>query len=380
MMRKTFVALTLLLPCASFAQGTIGGQGFGYPAGQFSARAAGAGGALGPFDLISPINPAALAPQSQAEIDRRRRGTLFAHIEPEFRSTENGSFTSSTRVSRFPLAGGSSRLGRRGQVALTFTTYLDRTWETSSLTPSTIDGDDVDITTRYASEGAISDVRFAGAWLFGSSLQAGIGYHAYTGENRLAIGWDFPDSTPFGDVSQQLHLTYSGRGVSAGAIYNVKSQGAVSVYGRWGGGVKLRANDTVVAQADMPNHLGVALKYNGLRGTTFAAGWEKVEWSSLKDLGSTSLDVRDTRRISFGLETAGPEFGNSPSFLRLGVFHRSLPFDALGNEAKETAFAFGGGVALPFGNFDLALQRAIRSAGPAKERAWMVTIGLTISP
>lgn len=377
---RIIAVLVLLLPATSLAQGTIAGQGFGFPAGQFSARAMGTGGALGPFDLISTSNPAAIAPSSAAQLLRRPRGLLFSHIEPEYRSTENGAFRSSTRVSRFPLAGGSSRLTRRGTVSLSFSTYLDRTWETTSITRGRVDGDDVDITTRYASEGSVNDVRFAFGWLLGNNLQAGVAYHAYTGENRLAIGWDFPDSTAFGDVSQQTRLTYSGRGVSAGAIYNVQTQGSASVYGRWGGSVRLRANDTVVSQANMPNHVGVALRYTGLRGTVFAGGWEKVEWSALRSLGTTDLDVRDTERFSLGLETSGPALGNTPTFLRIGGFRRTLPFDALGNEARETAFSAGAGFALAFGNIDLALQRAIRSAGSARERAWLLTIGIAISP
>lgn len=376
-----FVALFVLaFPATALAQGTISGQGFGYPAGQFSARAMGSGGSLGPFDLISPINPAAIAPASEAELLIRRRGLLFAHVEPEFRSTENGSFSSSTRVSRFPLAGGSSRVARRGAVSLTFSTYLDRTWETTSINPGTVSGDPVDITTRYASEGAISDIRFAVGWLLGANLRVGGAYHAYTGENRLAINWDFPDTTPLGDVSQQLRLSYSGRAFSGGAIYSVPSQGSVSVYGRLGGGVKLRANDTLVSEAEMPDHIGVALRYIGLRGTTFAGGWESIGWSSMRALGTSDLDVRDTERLSFGLETTGPGIGSSDTYLRLGFHKRTLPFGALASEASETAFSAGAGFGLAFGNVDFGIQRASRKAGTARERAWLVTIGIAISP
>jgi hypothetical protein len=144
--------------------------------------------------------------------------------------------------------------------------------------------------------------------------------------------------------------------------------------------VRLRANDTLVARADMPNHVGAALRYTGLRGTTFAAGWEKVDWSALRTLGTTDLDVRDTERLSFGLETTGPSVGNTPTFLRLGGFRRTLPFDALGSEARENGFSAGAGFALAFGNVDLSLQRAIRTAGSARERAWLLSIGLAISP
>ena len=42
------------------AQGALSLQGFGYPIGQTSTKAAATGGALGETDAASPINPAAL--------------------------------------------------------------------------------------------------------------------------------------------------------------------------------------------------------------------------------------------------------------------------------------------------------------------------------
>ena len=57
---RLWLAGLILVPVVGAAQGTVGGQGFGYPAGQYSSRAAATAGALAPFDPMSPVNPAAI--------------------------------------------------------------------------------------------------------------------------------------------------------------------------------------------------------------------------------------------------------------------------------------------------------------------------------
>jgi hypothetical protein len=52
--------LLLVLAAPAGAQGTLSGQGFGYPTGQLSTNALGNGGAMQEFDPFSPITPAAL--------------------------------------------------------------------------------------------------------------------------------------------------------------------------------------------------------------------------------------------------------------------------------------------------------------------------------
>ena len=114
------------------AQGILGGQGFGFPTGQMGARAAGTGGALAPFDAISPVNP--------ASVSEWIHGVIFFHAEPEFRSTSAGGPSSSTRETRFPLVGGGARLSPKLAAGLTLSTYLDRTWETTATGTDTVGG------------------------------------------------------------------------------------------------------------------------------------------------------------------------------------------------------------------------------------------------
>ncbi|HYV97952.1 MAG TPA: hypothetical protein VE967_10890 [Gemmatimonadaceae bacterium] len=374
----------LALPCVVRAQGSLGAQGFGYPAGQAGARAAGTATALAPFDAVSPVNP--------ATITDWRGSVIFFHVQPEFRSTKGTGFTSSTRTSRFPLAGIAERVSRRANgetravVGLTFSTYLDRTWETASSGRQQVGADSVDLTTRYSSSGAINDIRLALGWALTPKLRVGAGIHAYTGENRLAISWDFPDSVPFGDVSQTSTLAYGGTGASFGAEWAVSRWVALAAYGRVGGEARLRVSDTLVSKANMPDHLGLAAFYSGLKGTVISGGWERTKWSALAGLGTATTVPRDADKIAVGAETTGPNWHGAPVMFRLGYSHRTLPFDALGSEVKEsmvsvgTGFAIARGGGFPAGKVDLALQRAARSAATLSERSWFFTFGLTITP
>ena len=369
------IALVAMLACAvpAAAQGTLGGQGFGYPAGQQSTRAVATSGALAPFDSISPVNPASLSGW--------RRGALFFHLEPEFRNTSVGGANTSTRVSRYPLTGMATRIGSRMTAAVTISTYLDRTWETAASGVDSVGGEEVSVTTRYASSGAINDIRAAVAWSFGEALQVGLGYHVYTGENRLGITWDFSNNESLGDVGQTSTLAYSGSAVSGGAQLRLASYGALAGYARIGSSARLHVGDTLLANAEMPSHFGVAAKYDRLAGTTVAVGWERVEWTAMSGLGSSGLAVRDADRISAGVETRGPRFGSDTTFVRAGIARRTLPFDAAGSEVRETLISLGMGFRIPGrGNVDLALQRALRSSDAARERAWLISLGFAIYP
>jgi hypothetical protein len=59
-----------------------------------------------------------------------------------------------------------------------------------------------------------------------------------------------------------------------------------------------------------------------------------------------------------------------------------LPFGALGSQVKESTFSAGVGYLLAKGlaNLDIGMQHQQRSAGAARERAWVWTFGLAISP
>ena len=83
MMRCVFVVLACCItPALAGAQGTLSGQGFGYPLGGLSARSLANGGAGGEFDPRSARNPASIA--------LGPRSGLSFQYDPEFRSVEQG--------------------------------------------------------------------------------------------------------------------------------------------------------------------------------------------------------------------------------------------------------------------------------------------------
>lgn len=371
---RLWLAGLMLVPSIGAAQGTISGQGFGYPAGQLSARASASAGALAPFDAMSPVNPSA--------ITGWQRSVLYFHIEPEFRSTTLDGVRSSTSVSRFPLLGGAARISSHAAIAFSFSSYLDRTWETVASSLEHFGEDSVNLTTRYSSNGAINDLRAAFGWAFSDALHVGAGFHTYTGENRLNISWDFPDTAPFGDVTENSTLSYSGSAVSLGADWRVAKHWALAAYGRSGGAARMHIGDTLISRGDMPDHIGAGVKYDGSQGTVVSAGWERITWSAMRNLGSASLDVRDADRMSIGAETRGPSIARVPLFLRVGASQRTLPFGALGTQVRENTLSAGAGYLLARGlaNLDVGVQRQSRSAGAGRESAWLWTFGFAISP
>ena len=119
-------AAALVLAAASTsvaAQGSLSTQGFGYPPGQVSARASGAGSGNAEIDALSPINPAALINWGASAV--------FLQTEPEFRTVRAGGQELRTTTWRYPLVMGALSVGPRAIVALSSSTLLDRTWSTT---------------------------------------------------------------------------------------------------------------------------------------------------------------------------------------------------------------------------------------------------------
>ena len=156
------------------AQANMSTQGFGYPTGQLSTRAAGSGGSIAEVDPLSPINPASLS-----DLPSR---TVFFQIEPEFRSVTTANGTDHTTTARYPVVLGAVPVGNRWVVSLGSSTLLDRTstttfTSTQPLSPT----ESVDMTTQFAIDGAMNDVRLGAGWAPARWLRVG---------SRTWLGWD----------------------------------------------------------------------------------------------------------------------------------------------------------------------------------------------
>jgi hypothetical protein len=363
-----------VMPAAAAAQANLSTQGFGYPTGQLSARADATAGAVGEVDPLSAVNPASIAFIGDQ--------LLFFEAQPEFRSVTSAAGSDRTNLSRFPLVFGALPMGSRWVFSIGSSTLLDRTSASSIVGTQIVGADTVGMTTDLKITGAINDVRLAAGVSAAPWLQLGVGVHAITGRNLVTLGQSFTDTSTFSDFSQQRQLSYSGGALSAGAIasgFGFRVAGSF----RYGGAMRVEAQDTVLGRGHVPNMVGLSLAYSGIKNSTLAVRTSHEGWSSMAGMGTASLGVHDTWDTSVGADVAGPNVAGHVLQLRAGVRSRDLPFDAAGKQVTERSVAAGFGSGWAGGHVitDLSLARANRTGvAGTSEKAWIVTIGLTLRP
>ncbi len=375
-MRRLFFSTVLAAASAGplAAQGALSLQGFGYPAGQLSTRASGTAGALGETDAGSPLNPAALPNAGR---------TLFSfQMDPEWRQVKSGAVTVNTLTARFPLISVGTRVGTRGFLGASFSSFLDRTWDASYSDTVTVGGDRVKSSVATSVRGAISDARIAFAWQFSEKLQVGAAFHALTGANRMHLARTFADSATFGSLSQSTVLSYSGTAVSAGVLAVPVPHLILAASLRLGGLMGTRYDDSSATRGHVPNRYGASVTYDGIPGSQIAVRYDHVAWSSMRSLGSSALKVTDATDLSAGVDVAGPKLQGLPTQVRFGARTRDLPFGWNGHTVSETSLALGGGVPVARGwaSLDVSVQRATRKAGGVVEKGTILSVGLTVRP
>lgn len=363
---------------AALAQGALTTQGLGFPPGQMSARAEGSGGSTADFDHLSAINPAAIAGAGLA--------SLFLQYSPEFRRVTAGDASASTTTARFPVFGAIIPAGESWTVGVGASTFLDRSFETSSQRRDVIGGtlDTVDVTERLRVLGAINDLRLALAWATGPKFRIGAGAHVFTGSNRVRLGEFYPDSGGFISNSQESVVSFSGFAGSVGLQFHPSPTIGFALSARKGAELRANSGDTAVATANIPDRFSAGVTFEGITGATLSARVSRETWSSLAGLLS-DREARDTWDASVGAEVSGPRVMQRIVMLRAGARRRTLPFNYNGAEVRETAFMAGFGAPLTRNraSFDFALQRAMRSSdggGDVKERGYILSFGLRVSP
>ena len=378
MMRSVSAALAFGLAAAlaneASAQAALSTQGFGFPTGQLSSRAWGTGGAIAEVDPLSPVNPATLS----------MIGTRLVNfqIEPEYRSVSSSGGIDRTTTARFPVVFGAIPI-KSWVLSLGASTLLDRT--STTVFPSTEpinNSERVETTNRERIDGAMDDIRLAGAWLPANWLRVGLGIHGIVGHNLIATTQSFTDSTQFATFTEERLLGFSGFAASAGVeVISKLFMGGISY--RQGGNVQMSSNDTVITKARVPNHFGASLAYTGITNSSIAVRVAHDNWSALGPLGGPGFTAVDGWDSSVGADMAGPRFLGRTVFLRGGFRYRTLPFQADSNTVTEKSFTAGFGTT--FANqralADVALIHALRTANvAATERAWTISIGLSVRP
>lgn len=359
------------------AQGNLSSLGFGYPVGGWSTRVAGTAGAFQEFDAISTTNPSALGGVV--------RTVVTVQAEPEFRTVSLGSVRERTTSQRIPLLTVLLPARRGFAVSLAASSFLDRSYTTTTAGSATIDGADVPTVDRFDMRGAIGDLRAAVGWQINQRFRVGLAGHVLTGEHVASRERTFADTLRFGSVLDSARATYFGTAVSVGG--EVRLFKGISAHGsyRAGSGFDASVRDTVRAQGDVPNRMGVALRYDGIVGSVFAVGVEQVNWSGMGRLGSDQVTAFDAQNVFAGAEVAGPRLRGYPVLVRAGFARNELPFGTpSGERVRESRLSAGLGlpVARDAASLDLSVQRANRSVvgGAAKESAWLLGVGLQIRP
>ena len=372
-----FAVLGLVVAASASAQGTLTGQGFGYPLGGLSARALALGGAAGEFDPRSARNPAA--------ITQGLRMGLYFQYDPEFRQVESATATDNTVVPRFATFGLIFPVKQTMAISLSTHSLLDRTWATSIRSGQRLGLDSVLFTETNRSSGAINETRLSFGWQHASGkVSLGVAGLVVTGENRLNLRREFDDSLRYGTLNRSLTLAYSGSGVSAGVLLQPVKWFSLAGSLRQGAGINLRIEDTLKTSASVPNRLGFAARLDALPGVSLMAPADKATWSRLNGLGSAQADARDAWEYGLGVEFFSTRARRITDWTySAGYRTRELPFAAGGSGVDERLVS--GGVSIPVArgrsSLDLAGLRVTREAtGQVAERAWQLSVGVTVRP
>jgi hypothetical protein len=363
----------LSAPRVASAQGTLSTQGLGFPPGQLSTPAILMGGAIGEVDPLSPINPAA--------IGLLMTPIIWFQAEPEYREVQVGTKTERTSVARFPLFLGSMPVGSRWGVAVSASTLLDRTWETTVRDTQVVSGDTLAGTFASRSDGSIADLRLAVSYATTSWLRIGVAGHAFSGRDVLRVARNFDDTLRFAADTQRTTLSFGGNAISVGAQTLWPRVGTIGVGYRHGGSFHTYSGNTIVASGSAPDHVGVSLAYLGINGTTLGVRAARDSWSRLRGL-SASMNVHEAWDIGVGADVTGPRFGDTPVGLRAGARWRTLPFSADAKPVKERTVSGGFGFPMADRRVELHLGalRATRTSGTATETAWTISTGFAVRP
>jgi hypothetical protein len=270
---------------------------------------------------------------------------------------------------------------------------LDRSWATTARTTHDLDGEAVPATTTFRSAGAINDVRVALAWAARPWLRVGVGAHALTGQNRLTVTDRFDDSVRFEAFEQDTSISYRGLALSGGVEVRAGRVASVAASMRLGGRIRAESGDVTLARANVPDRFGFSVAYLGVANSVIAVRTAYDKWSSLGSLGRPGLTAVDAWDTSVGADVAGPRIGTDRMLmLRAGARWRTLPFaatvpgaadDLVAHRVQERSLSAGIGTALARGraSVDVGVIRATRDAGlPVDERAWILTIGMSVRP
>jgi hypothetical protein len=373
----SLLILLAILPGVASAQSSqFGVRGLGFPGRGLAVGSAGSSGAFGLFDPESSLNPAALGAVPTL--------TSTFNVTQSFRHTENPAGTASPRDTRFPLLSVAGPVRSNAAFGISFSNYTSRDFTVVTSDILDLRGAPVGVTDSFSSRGGLNDLRLAGSYRVHDRWTFGTGFHVITGSNRLQSRRVFSDPSFLSSV-QRSEISYAGVGLSAGVIRQFGTRVAIAALARTDGHVNVDRDSARVGRVDLPYTFGLGIRLQPvgqleLGVQTIVRTWSGAN-SDLLQQGGTGAN--NTFEVA-----AGAQYTSDPKRpyrrpIRLGARYATLPFPLIpGEHGHEVGVSLGTGMrfAQQRAGIDLALEHLWRSEGLYSERAFILSLGVSVRP
>jgi hypothetical protein len=346
--------------------------GLGFPREPIGVRARSLGGGVAALDPRSALNPAAST--------AFRTLTVAVTSNVTRREYEiDGTAATGLSETRFPFGVvGATIRGTPISFAASFATYVDRSYDLTIRDTISLRGEDIPITDRLRSRGAVVDSRLALGWAASRRLSLGVGAHVLSGSARITAARVFGNAN-YAVSGRRVDEAFSGFGISGGFLAD--PVGGVRV------GAAVRANTSLDLTRDAEDVGTVGLPISVTGGVlltplptirwSVSAVWRS--WSRSGDFVNASSGGRafDTWFVGSGIEVGGTGIP-----LRLGFRYNQLPFSPSGDQPREISLAVGSGIRFAENRAlaDVAVERTLRDGGGAAERLWQLSFSLLLQP
>jgi hypothetical protein len=379
MMRKlSALLLTILVaaPSGATAQNSVYGVlGIGFVGRPIGTRARGTEGGLASFDPGSALNPATAA--------GFRRLAITASIGTTLRSYEavgvSADGLTETRSPFGQLAGWIR--GTPVSFSLTFYPYADRTYDLVTADTTLIRGEDVGMSDRISSDGAVTDIGGTLAYRLSSRFSLGAAFHLITGSTKAGARRSFEDPT-YRAAVEEVELGFKGIGVSVGFMGVLHRRVTIAAAFRTDSDLETMVDSVPFSKIGLPMTVSGGLLLRPHRAVQWATTVSRQSWSDaaddLQEIGGAN--AFDTWEVGTGVEIGGTPTTRIP--LRAGFRYAQLPFGPNEDQPREIGVSVGSGVlfAGDRATFDLSIERLWRKGGGAEEKAWHFTFALTARP
>jgi hypothetical protein len=378
-MRRALVFFLLgLAPGTTVAQSSqFGVRGLGLPGRSLATRAMGSGGGFGLFDPESSVNPAAVAGVTNL--------TSVFTVNQGFRSQENPAGSASTRDTRFPqlMVVGPVRQSAAA-LGLSYSNYTTRDFTLAASSTIDLRGVPVGVIDSFSSRGGLNDLRLAGAYRVRNKWTFGAGFHVITGSNRLESRRSFDDPN-FVSSLQRAELSYAGVGLSLGMVRQFGPRFSLAAVARSDGHLNVDRDSARVGSVDLPYSFGLGLRWQPVPTLNLATQGILRTWSGANSdlLQQGGTGAENTFEVAVGAEYTPDVQRPFRRPIRFGARYGQLPFPLVpGTQGHEYGISVGSGMrfAQQRGGIDLALEHLWRSEGVHSERAFVVSLGVSVRP